>query len=295
MLRIFFSLCIFLIFYNLLFSQPATDIYIADLRIGDSDIEVGSPLNITNREGYDNQPMFLPDGKSLLYTSIREDGQADIYQYNLPTKSTIRITHTKESEYSPTIMPNGKDFSTVRVEADSSQRLWKFSLDGGEASLLLEKIKPVGYHAWASRHRVALFVLGSPNSLYLADIRDGSMNEKVSEDIGRSLHKIPGRDAISFVQKVTENNWWIKKLELDGMKIVPLIQTLAGSEDYAWTPDGSILMAQGSKLFKWQPQKDQNWVEITDFKKAGLTEITRIAIRPTGSRLALASQKVANK
>jgi len=158
MFRIFFSLCIFTVFYNTLLSQPATDIYIADLKIEDGHIEVCSPLNITNRNGYDNQPKFLPDGKSLFYTSIREDGQADIYQYNLIDSSTMRITRTQESEYSPTIMPDGKHFSTVRVEADSSQRLWKFSLDGEEASLLLEKIKPVGYHAWASRHRVALFV-----------------------------------------------------------------------------------------------------------------------------------------
>jgi len=293
MFKIFTSLCILVVFYNALLSQPATDIYLADLIIEDGHIEVGFPLNITNRQGYDNQPMFLPDGKSLLYTSIREDGQADIYRYNLHTKSTIRITQTKESEYSPTIMPSGKYFSTVRVEADSSQRLWKFSLDGGDATLLLEKIKPVGYHAWASRHMVALFVLGSPNSLYLADVRNGR-NEKVSESIGRSLHRIPDQDAISFVQKVTENDWWIKKLELEDKEIVPLIQTLEGSVDYAWTPDGSILMAQDSKLFKWQPQKDQNWVEIADFKKAGLTEITRIALSPTGSRLALASQKIAS-
>ncbi len=294
MFRIFFSLCTFLAFYNTLFSQPATDIYIADLKIEGGHIEVGSLLNITHRDGYDNQPMFLPDRKSLLYTSIRKDGQADIYQYNSHTKSTIRITQTEESEYSPTVMPDGNHFSTVRVEADSAQRLWKFSLDGKEASLLLEKIKPVGYHAWVSRHMVALFVLGSPNSLYLADIKNG-MNEKISESIGRSLHKIPHRDAISFVLKVSENDWWIKELELEGKKITPLVQTLESSEDYAWTPDGSILMALGSKLFKWQTQKDQNWVEIADFKKAGLRGITRIAVSPTGDKIALVSNRAATE
>ena len=294
MCKIFTALCILIVFYNPLLSQPATDIYIADLKIEDGHIEVGSLLNITNRDGYDNQPMFLPDGKRLLYTSIRKDGQADIYQYNSHTKSTIRITQTEESEYSPTVMPDGNHFSTVRVEADSAQRLWKFSLDGGEASLLLEKIKPVGYHAWGSRHMVALFVLGSPNSLYLADIRNG-MNEKVSESIGRSLHKIPDRDEISFVLKVSENDWWIKKLELESREIVPLIQTLEGSEDYAWTPDRSILMAQGSKLFKWKSDKDQNWIEVADFKKAGLTGITRIAVNPTGDKIALVSNRVATE
>ena len=292
MCKIFTSLCILFVSYNPLLSQPATDIFIADLKIEGGHIEVSSLLNITNRDGYDNQPMFLPDGKSLFYTSIRKDGQADIYRYNLSTKSTIRITQTKESEYSPTIMPNGKDFSTVRVEADSSQRLWRFSFDGEEASLLLEKIKPVGYHAWASRQMIALFVLGSPNSLYLADVTNG-MSEKVSKNIARSLHKIPGRDAISFVHKVSENDWWIKKLKLEGKKIIPLVQTLEGSEDFAWTPDRSILMAQGSKLFKWKSDEDQNWIEVADFKNAGLTGITRIAVNPTGDKIALVSNRVA--
>jgi len=97
------------------------------------------------------------------------------------------------------------------------------------------------------------------------------------------------------VHKVSENDWWIKKLELEGRKITPLVQTLEGSEDYAWTPDGSILMAQGSKLFKWQAQKDQNWVEITDFKKAGLRGITRISVNPTGDKIAFVSSRVATE
>ena len=115
MCKIFTSLCILMVFYNPLLSQPATDIYIADLKIEDEGTEVGSPINITNRNGYDNQPMFLPDGLSLLYTSIRMDRQADIYRYDLIDKSTIRITRTQESEYSPTIMPNGKHFSTEGI------------------------------------------------------------------------------------------------------------------------------------------------------------------------------------
>jgi hypothetical protein len=121
------------------------------------------------------------------------------------------------------------------------------------------------------------------------------MTEKVTENIARSLHKIPHRDAISFVHKVSENDWWIKKLELEGRKITPLVQTLEGSEDYAWTPDRSILMAQGSKLFKWQPDKDQNWIEVADFKKAGLRGITRIAVSPTGDKIALVSNRVATE
>ncbi|MFQ5753553.1 MAG: hypothetical protein ACE5HI_16305, partial [bacterium] len=72
--------------------------------------------------------------------------------------------------------------------------------------------------------------------------------DKIMGGIGRSLHKIPNTNVISFVRKVSENEWWIKQLDLQDRKIKSLILTLPGSEDYAWTPDGIILMGQGSKL-----------------------------------------------
>src|SRR5258708_16942898 len=49
-------------------------------------VSVGVPVNVTARPGYDNQPFFLPNGRAFLYTSIREDSQADIYRYDIDTK-----------------------------------------------------------------------------------------------------------------------------------------------------------------------------------------------------------------
>ena len=44
-------------------APPATDIYLADLRVADGRVQVGTPVNVTARPGYDNQPFFLPDGR----------------------------------------------------------------------------------------------------------------------------------------------------------------------------------------------------------------------------------------
>ena len=38
---------------------------------------------------------------------------------------------------------------------------------------MLADVKPVGYHAWADDHTLALFVLGQPATLQLADTRTG--------------------------------------------------------------------------------------------------------------------------
>jgi len=268
-----------------LFAQlpPATDIFLVEFD------KLDAPVNLTHRSGYDNQPAFIND-TTLLYTSIGKDGQADIYQINLSTQSHTRVTKTKESEYSATVMPGGESFSVVCVEADSTQRLWRFPFNGGEPTLILEYIKGVGYHAWGDQHTLALFIVGKPPILHLADTRTGS-SAMVIDNVGRSLHKLAHRSAFSFVHKVYEKEWWIKQINMTNREITQIVQTLEGSEDYAWSPDGNLLMAQGSKLFKCDPGSGPMWVVIANFAEAGIKQITRLAVSPSGKRLVFVSAK----
>ena len=268
-------------------SPPATDIYLVDMHKQGERIVIGVPENITNRDGYDNQPFFLPDSQGLLYTSIR-DGQADSYRYEFASKPTKAMTQTPESEYSPTPMPDGKYFSVVRVELDTAliQRLWKFPFDGGKPSLVLKDINPVGYHAWGNENTLGLFVLGNPPTFQLADIRSGK-GEVLAERIGRSMHKIPAQDAISFLHKLPDTEWWIKKLDLATQEIMLLAKPIAGNEFYAWLPDGTIAMAKDSKIYRWQEKSPSEWQLIADFSKKGLKGITRLAASPDGKYMAV--------
>jgi hypothetical protein len=265
---------------------PSTEIFVVELRNRAGQLSAAQPINITNREGYDNQPMFMPDGESLLYTSIREGTLPDIYRYLLRDKATVQMTKTPEGEYSATPTPDGKFFSVIRVEADQTQRLWKFPFAGGAPSLVLTEIKPVGYHGWMDENLVALFVLGRPATLQLADVRTGKA-ETLESNIGRSLHKRPGRNTLTFVHKVSANEWFIKELDLKTRQAEVLTKTLPGSEDFIWTPDGVLLSGSGSKLFKFEPKKDRTWQEVADFSRAGLKGITRLAVSPKGDKLAL--------
>ena len=265
---------------------PASDIFIIDLK-NDGKLKLSQPIKITNEAGYNNQPSFLPDGQSILYTSIR-DKQADIYRYDIRAGSTTQVTNTPESEYSPTLMPDGKSISVVRVEADGTQRLWKFPLGGGGPSLILENIKPVGYHLWIDDHTLALFILGKPNTLQLADVRTGKA-EFIADNPGRILHRIPHEGKFSFVHKVSDQEWLIKSFDLKARALTTIIKTFPGVEDYAWTPAGVLLMARDSKLFSRQ-KADWAWVEIGDFSDAGLRNITRIAVSPKGDRIAVVAR-----
>lgn len=266
-------------------APPSTDVYLSTL--DPSTLAVGPPSNISAHAGYDNQPFFMPDGGSLLYTSNRGTAQTDIYRYDVAARATTRITDTAESEYSPTLTPDGQGVSVVRVEPDATQRLWRFPLRGGPPVVLLSDIKPVGYHAWIDDHRLALFILGDPPTLQIADTRTGRA-AMVRSGIGRSMARVPGRATVAFVQEFTTEpaGAWLMELNPDATTATRLAPVLKGSEHFAWAHDGRVLMATGARIFAWKTGQVE-WAEVADLSGAGITNITRLAVSPKGNALAL--------
>ncbi len=277
-------------------AAPSTDIHLFPLTLRNGALNVGAPINITARAGYDNQPSFTPDGRSVLFTSVRKDGQSDIYRYDIARRRTVRLTRTPESEYSATVTPDGRRVSVIRVEADSTQRLWSFALDGRDPRLELTHVKPVGYHAWADDSTLALFVLGAPATLQVVIARGSART--VLSGIGRSMHRIPGGQSISFVHKVSDAEWWIKRLDPGTDSVTTLVRTLPGSEDHAWMPDGSVLMARANTLYRWTPSSmppsdTADWQIVATFDAPALGRISRLAVSPTGAWLAVVSAEIA--
>jgi len=284
-------------------APPDTEIYLAPLKTANGGVDVGAPVNITNSPGYDNQPSFTPDGAAVLFTSVRGSAasgatggatQSDIYRYDIRGGEISRVTQTPESEYSPTVMPDG-GISVVRVEADGTQRLWSIRPSGPKiaAAVLLPDIKPVGYHAWADDHTLALFVLGQPATLQLADTRTGTART-IASDIGRSIQRIPGTgaiSAISFVQRERDGETvrlTIKRLNPASGDVAALVPAVEGSReaDTAWTPDGTLLMAKDGVLHSWRAGQ-AGWKEAARLERLSLSGVTRLAVSPAGDYLAL--------
>jgi hypothetical protein len=268
-------------------NPPGTDIYLAALSVKKGTVSVGVPSNVTGRAGYDNQPSFTPDGKSILFTSTRDDGQSDIYRYHIRDKHTARVTVTPESEYSATLMPGGKRFSVIRVERDSTQRLWSFNLDGTNPTVLLQTLKPVGYHAWADGNTLALFVLGNPNALVRANNKTGRL-DTLSRNIGRSLATVPGKRGFSYVQRLPDSSWAL--MTVAGKTSQQLAVMPAGADFIAWLGPDVALTATGSKLLTCTGGCGKNWTEVADLAGAGLTRLSRLAVSPDGKWLALVAE-----
>lgn len=268
-------------------APEGTDIWVFPLSGGGRFVDVPSGVRATNRPGYDNQPSFLPGGRYLLFTSIDDAGQADIQRFDMDNRTVEQLIRTApESEYSATLMPTGDRISVIRVEADSTQRLWSFDLDGGTPELVLKDIRPVGYHAWLDRDRLALFVLGSPATLQVASVASG-LGEVLARDIGRSLHKAPSTGSISFVQWSDTRDGTIMEMDPRTGESRILAPLLDENEFFAWTPEGVLLTGQGTKLFRWIPGSSRGWEELADLAPAGVRGISRIAVSPEGDRIAV--------
>ena len=276
------------------FSQGNTDIYLIRIEMDEGKSIFSDPVKINPAEGYNNQPSFHPDGGSLFYSS-GSGPNTDIYRYDINARKTTRLTDTPDSEYSPILMPDGDKFSVIQLvnsegPRKGAQPLISFPLSGGDSELIFEDGEKVGYHAWIDRQKVALFLLGSPNFLQIVDLKDRS-STRVADNIGRSLYKIPGQEAISFSQSKEGELEVIMKYSLESGQTQPIAPMLEGNGFYVWTSAGSLIMGVGPKLFEFKPDENEDWRQIGDLSALGIHNISRLAIDPKTERIAVVNSR----
>lgn len=265
-------------------AQTGSEIYLFDLSAKKDKISIDDPINISNHKGYDNQPSFHPEKPIIYYASFNEEGRSDIRSYNYKTKVSKAITETSEREYSPIVTPDQDHLSCIIQRDNNAQDLGKYPIEGGAASVIINNLI-VGYHVWADNSHVALFVLGTPNTLHFMRLPT-QKDTIIAEGIGRSLHKIPGESAFSFVHKISDDQWLIKKMDTHRMEVSTIGTTLPKREDMCWLPDGRIVMSDGTKLFFLTPGQNAVWKEVTvSTPLPALKGITRLAASADGKKL----------
>lgn len=281
----------FLLNSLILWSQGNNDIILFDLKADSGQFELSSPKNITNREGYDNQPYFNLSGDKIYYSSIHEDGQSDIYAYDIQKEKSKRITKTEESEYSPVLLGDTA-FSVVRVDKDSLQRLYIYDLKNKKIQLVTSHQDSVGYYTWLNDTSLAIFVLPEPFELRI--ITTGSKAyKKVTDHLGHSFHVNPINNRLTFITEYGPGEWFISELNnIDEYRfeVNPIINAIDDAKSFTISVNGDILMCSGSKLFKYNAKTDQNWVEIYDGNKDGFNHFYRVSVSQDLSKIAMVTE-----
>ena len=274
-------------------APPNTEVYLVSLA-DPAKWSASSVSNISASPGYDNQPSFMRDSRSVLFTSNRDGKQSDIYRYWIADRKLTQVTETAESEYSPTVVPAGNGFTVIQVEADQAQRLWQFDLSGKSPQVVLPDLKPIGYHAWIDGETLMVFVLGQPATLQRV-APGAATGEVIAERIGRSLVPIPGTRAVSFTTRDDNGIWWFKRYDADSRQVTALMQApegLVGEPYAAWTRDGRLFSAAGTRIVSWKPG-ETGWTTVGDLSSAPLKNMSRLAVSPDGRWLAFVAEPVA--
>jgi len=280
-------------------APPNTNVYLFDLMDTDTTgYKLSHPKFLTNfnSSGYNNQPVFVGNDKIMLTVQVPGEKQTDFYHLNLTDKIKTRFTGTYESEYSAELMPvsTTEDFqiSCVRVATDENktQYLWKYPVDrSSEGAAILEDLTGVGYYAWSSPSKVALFVVGEPHTLVAVDL-DTKDQVTITSNIGRCLRRFSNGD-IAFVHMVDEKTWLLKRLNMSTYQPELVTAMLEGVEDFTLLKDGTVIMAKGSKLYKFNRNKDISWKEIADLSRFGIRNISRLAVNFKENKIALVNEK----
>jgi hypothetical protein len=285
-LRIILMLFLFTTAYSAYAQVPVTDLYLFQLTEDNSgQWHAHSPKYLSgfNAGGYTNQPEFMTD--DVLYVSVRKPQmkQNDIFSLDIRAGRIEKITSTDASEFSPTKMPDGLSFSCVRqVHGDEvDQQLFAYPLDRHHnGKSVFKDIKNVGYYSWLGNDMLGLFLVSDPSRLALANAKSGA-HKVIASKIGRCLRRT--QDAkLAYVHKYTEEFWYLKTMDPEFEDTAILARTLPLGEDFAINSDGHFFMGKGSILYTLNPEKGEDWHEVTDLGLFGLRKITRLAINSRG-------------
>jgi len=278
------TFCLFLLALPA-WAQPSTEVYLAPLMHTADSVQVGALVNISNHDGYDNQPQFEHDSRAILFTSDRTP-PTDIYRYIIDGKILAQVTKTEEAEYSPKPIPLTRDFATIRVEMDGTQRIWRFDEHGNNPTLEFPDEDSLGYYAWLDTTYVVAFKLGDPPLLRQISLQ-GRPALNRAHTIGRGFNVIPGQPRVSYVLK-RARGWMVRYLQPRNGFDRRITFLPEGVEDYDWLPDGSGMLAgKDSTLYVWTDALD-DWKPVETFE--GLTNITRLDVSPDGKWLTLVAE-----
>ncbi len=276
--------------FPVLAQNPAnTEILLFDINKVNHKITIENGENISQNPGYDNQPSFY-SGDTLIFSKTREN-QTDITGMSLKNSKSFWINNfLLGSEYSPQRIPGTKDVAAVRLDTTGLQLLYKYDWKTGESSVLVPHLK-VGYFAFLNEERLLSAVLNDTAMDLMLYNLEQNTSKMLVNNVGRSIHKVPGIQSMSYTVVNEQNNLDLYIINLDGeiAKSYFLVGLPIGTQDYAWLDENRILLGNEGELFLYDILGVSEWTLIADLSEYQIQNITRISVNEDTTKLALAA------
>jgi len=269
------------------FCQTNTEVHVFDIIKTEKGYDLKNGINISNNAGYDSQPYFYDDN-NVLFASTRNKN-TDIIIYNLKTNTKRFISDTPNGgEFSPQRIPKSNDISAVRLDDDGLQRFYQYDFKSEINKEIIPDLK-VAYPSWFDKNTmIAVAIVHDSLELFLCDLKKKT-NFSIAKNIGRSVHRIPNTNLMSFISKENKDSWLLKSLNPEN-KEIKTITSLKLQEDVTWLPNETLLISRDNYIYKFDPEKDKTPSLFFSSADDNINNISRIAVNSDGTKLALVAE-----
>lgn len=285
----YFYSILFLFFSGFVIAQPSTEVYVMDLKFDYNIFEISNFENISNNKGYDNQPSFYSN--DIIAYARNNEKATDIALYSLSGKEIIwQNNQTNGGEYSPTKIPNSKHIAAVRLDSSGLQRLYKYHYKTKESSLLINDLQVAYYAFYNHKTLVASVLSGSNLDLVVSNFTKNKVDTILTK-VGRSIHKVPNtKNTMSYTVVNEEKNMDIYQLDMDSLESFFVAQLPIGIQDHIWLDEATMLIGSNDKLYLLDLFGNGDWKLVADLSNHHIKEISRLAISPDKSKLAIVAE-----
>lgn len=275
---------------SLFFAQENTEVFVFDISPSYEGIQLLNVRNISNNEGYDNQPSFISN-EAIIFAA-NNNGQTDISEYDFNTKIKRWVNiETEGGEYSPQKFPASNDFAAVRLDKDGKQRLYRYNSEKGTSTILIEDLK-VAYFSFYNDQKIMATVLNNDKlDLTMIDLQSKSV-DTLFKDAGRSIQRVPKTKSMSYTLVNESKTLDLYVLDIISEESYFICELPSGVEDYIWLNDTQILVGLGSNLYIYDTLGEPEWNKVASVSEYGIKNISRMAISPNGKKLALVGEQL---
>ena len=272
----------------IIIAQTHTEVYLFDLKKVNQKYLLVNKRNISKNKGYDSQPSFY-DNNTLLFSSTRNN-QTDIVKYDMSSGEKKFVNSTPNGgEYSPQRIPGSKHVSAVRLDKSGLQRFYTYDIKTGTSKELIADLV-VAYPFWYTENIVVSAVIGEDSlELVVSNLKDKT-NHTVQKKVGRSFHRIPNTNKVSFISK-QDSIWEVRSLDMRKLTSEKIISLDGQYEDICWLPDGTILQAKKNQILKYNPKTDKNWSVFFTTDDRITQNISRIIVSPDGNKISIVGEE----
>lgn len=202
------------------------------------------------------EPSVSPDGKSVVYTvtyyNVPENrSYRDIYLLNTEQKKPVRLTDTPFNESMPQWRPDGRKIGYISP-ASGSRQLWEMNPDGGAPVQVTRSEQDIDGFCY------------SPDQSKICLLKKVKLDKSV-QDLFPDLPKANARLETDLMYRhwdswhdYTYNHLFIagysggkvsdEKDIMEGERFDAPMKPFGGTEELAWSPDGSLLAYTCKKL-----------------------------------------------